>query len=143
MAGSCARRPGARGRMRRTCVCSWVGARGHAAAPGLCSSCQWSGAGSLSEGPSAQAVAAAGGPEAAAETKRRGREQRMWSQHPNLLSCPHPNTGPRPSQGAAQPCCANAGTRGQEGMPGRSSCRQGLQKPLGVSSCQANNPQEL
>lgn len=62
---------------------------------------------------------------------------------PNLLSCPHPNTGPGPSQGAAQPCRANAGTRGQEGMPGRSSCRQGLQKPLGVSSCQANNPQEL
>lgn len=43
MAGSCARRPGARGRTRRACVCSWVGAHGHAAPLGLCSSCLWMG----------------------------------------------------------------------------------------------------
>lgn len=93
MAGSCARRPGARGRTRRTCVCSRVGARGHAAPPGLCSSCQWSGAGSRSEGPSARAVSSAGGPEAAAETKNPGQERRTRSQHPEPPLLP-PNTGP-------------------------------------------------
>lgn len=118
MAGSCARRPGARGRMRRTCVCSRVGARGHAAPPGLCSSCQWSGAGSLSKGSSAQAVAAAGGPEAAAETKRRGREQRMWSQHPEPPLLPPPQHRPRaiPRSCPAVSCKRwNQGTGGDAG----------------------------
>lgn len=56
----------------------------------------------------------------------------------NLLSCP-----PTLAQAIPRSCPAassNTGTRGQEGTPGRSSCRRGLQKPLGVSSCQANNP---
>lgn len=79
----------------------------------------------------------AGGREAAAETGRRA-GARTQSGHPNLLSRPCPNTGPRPSQGAAQPYHANAETTGAGGDPrgtggdtSHSSYRRGLQKPLG------------
>lgn len=68
----------------------------------------------------------------------RGRSGGRGANTLNLLSCP-----PTLAQAIPRSCPAvssNTGTRGQERMPGRSSCRRGLQKPLGVSSCQANNP---
>ncbi|CAN0403772.1 unnamed protein product [Rangifer tarandus platyrhynchus] len=116
-AGSCARGPGARGRTRRTCVCSRVGARGHAAPPGPRSSCQCSGAGSRSEGPSAQDVAQRGDGRQLQRRRDGGGSKDMERTPPNLLSRPRPNTGPRPSQGAVQPYRANAETTGAGGDP--------------------------